>query len=554
MTKTKKQFDFKLGADPEFILTMQGKKVDAKQTMQLMLKNKPELKYNDRKGGFEVKDCGDIGWDGASSTGEVRPSPSNDPAKIVDNLKELFTAFTNHIKICDLSTLSEFSSVGGHIHLEIPKGEKWTNEKRSTVHRKLASFYLPLLIAENKTNLNLRLRQNYGSIKDFRFENKFAHEDGTPGYTMEFRCPSAEWLTTPKIAKATLSYFGVIYHEILKHPKSFAKFNDIIYKSDKQGDALQTLAIMEYDLLTNGILKKAKSYIKTFEMYEQYKDDIEYIFNAKQVIKDKQKANFNIALGWNLIPETIPKKNEIFASKKKITKIAETKDFDMLKQVMNIHYNDDTNVGLFAENLKDRVAAFNWKLKNNYFIFGMRKGIDEIISVNLKNDFLSGKKLIKKIYDNDAINNLLRKMQQKFLSDHSNGMQNTTLDFVTGKPKDIRDSTIIIGIPYSMRINENIKPFINFIWSLEKGEIKGEQILSKSLKDDTNDIPEKRGEIYKILTKINPPTQQEVVIDLGSTSLRNHERTIAQMAMEANQDTQPNCSAASFVTRVTGSF
>ena len=44
MPTEKKQFDFKIGADPEFVLTMQGRKVDAKQTIELVLKNKEEFK------------------------------------------------------------------------------------------------------------------------------------------------------------------------------------------------------------------------------------------------------------------------------------------------------------------------------------------------------------------------------------------------------------------------------------------------------------------------------------------------------------------------------
>ena len=35
MPNNKKKFDFKIGADPEFVLTMQGRKVDARQTMEL---------------------------------------------------------------------------------------------------------------------------------------------------------------------------------------------------------------------------------------------------------------------------------------------------------------------------------------------------------------------------------------------------------------------------------------------------------------------------------------------------------------------------------------
>lgn len=527
-----KNFNFRIGADPEFILTMQGRKVDAKQTMELMLKGKTGFIYNSNKGGFDIEPYGNIGWDGASSTAEVRPNAHNKPSEVTNNLREMFKAMIKHIKICDLSTISEFSSIGGHIHLEIPQGEKWSTEKKNTVHKRLTSFYLPALISENKTNLSLRLQQNYGSLKDHRIEQKFKHPDGTPGLTFEFRSPSAEWLTTPKLTEATLAYIGTIYHEILNHPKSFSKFNDLVYKNDKQGDALQALAIMEFSLLTDSILKKAHKYIKTFEMYETYKKEIEYIFNPKQIIKDKQNANFNIALGWELVGKsTVPKKTEILSSKKHIQSIANKTDFDILKRVMNIHYNDDTNVALFAETFKDRVAAFNWKLKNNYFIFGMRKGINSLVVKNLKGNYIAGKEILKTILDRDQMDKIFEKMNIKF-GNQTNLTSETTIDFVTGKPKDTRDTMITIGIPYKMRIDEDIKPFLNFIWSLEKGEIQ--EMSKKEEKNLINDLDlplEEQGEIYKILTK-QIETPQEIVMDNNSTSRNNHIRAVQEVLQE----------------------
>lgn len=531
MPKEKKQFDFKIGADPEFVLTMQGRKVDAKQTIELVLKNKEEFKKSRDGMGFEVGALGSIGWDGASSTGEIRPSAAFEPQDVTNNLGGMFKAFAKYLRICDMSTISEFSSVGGHIHLEIPKGEKWSVEKNNTIHRRMSSFYLPLLVAENKTNLNLRLKQGYGSIKDHRIENHFTYPDGTPGYTLEFRVPSAEWLTTPKLATATLAYMGVVYHEIMKHPKNFAKFNDIVYKSDKQGDALQTLAIMEFDLLTESILNKAKKYVRTFEMYETYKNEIEYIFNPKQVIKDKQKADYNIAIGWDLIGKTVPKRTEIMASKKKIQEIASIKDFDMLKDSMNVHYNDDANVSLYAEAIKDRVAAYNWKLKNSYYIFGMRKGIPVIIAKNLKDEYLTGKQIIKTRLDKDQLDRLFNKMNSKF--DNANGISRTaTLDFTTGKVKDMRETVILIGIPYEMRIKEDLKEFLNFIWLLEKGDIK-KPTKEERLKDDTCAPIEQMGEIYKILTKQTDSPQ--IIMDAGSISLNNHLRAVETVMMEEQQ-------------------
>jgi len=105
---TTKQFDFKIGTDPEFILTMQGHKVDAQQTMSLMLKQAKELRLGN--GGFDLKGHGNIGWDGASSTGEVRPNADNNPKEVVSNLYALFSILTKYIKLCDLSTISEYSS------------------------------------------------------------------------------------------------------------------------------------------------------------------------------------------------------------------------------------------------------------------------------------------------------------------------------------------------------------------------------------------------------------------------------------------------------------
>ena len=530
MPNTKKTFDFKIGADPEFILTMQGRKVDAQQTMQLMLKSKPELIPENM--GYKVKNYGNIGWDGASSTGEIRPSASNDPQEIINNIAGLFQAMTKYIKICDLSTLSEYSSVGGHIHFEQPKGESWSNEKISTIHRRLASFYLPILISENKTNLNLRLKQSYGSLKDHRIEKKFSYPDGTPGFTFEFRVPSAEWLTCPKVAKATLSYMAVIYHEILNNPKSFSKFTDLIYKSDKQGDALQSLAITEFSLLTDSILKMAKKYIRTFEMYPAYKKEIEYILNPKQVIKDKKKADYNIVRGWNLAEKTaLPKKNDILSSKKKIQEIAEKQDFDTLKRVMNITYNDDTNVANFAECLKDRVAAFNWKLKNNYYIFGMRKGIEAITVKNMKNEYLAGTENLKTILDKEYMDKLFNKMNDRFMGS-SEIRRNATIDFTTGKPKDIRESVVTIGLPYDMRVKEDVRPFLNMIWSIEKGELPIAVAKKTDLIDDRELSLDQQGTVFKILTK-KTEQPQEVVMDEGSNSLRSHERVVQDMVMEA---------------------
>lgn len=529
-----KKFNFKIGADPEFVMSTNGKKCIAKETMEIMFHNQPNLERRDH--GYYVKNHGEVGWDGAAteagmgSTGELRPSANNDPKEVVNSIEILLKELTKHIKICDLSTLSELSSIGGHIHLEIPKGEDWNNNRGRMMHKRLASFYIPLLISENKTNLKLRTKQNYGNMQDYLIKNHFTHDDGTPGYTLEFRVPSAEWLTTPKIALGTLAYMATVYNEALNNPKNFAKYNDIVYQTVEQGKALHSLAIADYNTLTEGLIKKVKKYIKTFEFYDEYKKDIEYIFNSKQVIKDKEKVNYDLILGWNLLEKTSPRKSQILASKKTIQKIAEEKDFDLLKGVMNIHYNDDKNVALFAEALKDRIAAYDWRLHNNYCLFGMRKGIEKIITKNLKGEFLTGTEIIKTKSDKTAINNLFEKMNDKF-NNYSIQKENT-IDFKTGKLKNLEETVITIGIPYSMRIKENIKDFMSIIWEIEKGITKIKN-PTRLINDSTLEANEK-GIIYQILsykTKI----RQQAVIDPGSVSLRDNKKALNTIINELIQ-------------------
>ena len=521
------KFNFTMGADPEFILTMQDQKVDARQTMELMLANQPD--FENTNDGYDIKKFGNIGWDGANSTGEIRPAPSNDPYELTKNIHALFKHTTQHIKICDILTISKFSAIGGHIHFEKPKDTKWTKKRENIIHKQIASFYLPLLISENKINLSLRLRQNYGSLKDKKVNMNFSYPNGDPGYTLEFRTPSAEWLTTPKLTTATFAYLGTIYHEIINHPQHFSKFKDLIYQTDKQGDALQTLAILEFDLLTNTILKKAQQYIKTFEMYPKYKKEIAYIFNPKQIIKDKQQINYNIMLGWNLTKTTNqPTKRDMLASKKTIQNIAEKTDFDILKKIIKIQYNDDTKVSLFVETLKDRIAAFNWKLKNEYYIFGIRKGIPTIITKNLNNQYLSGSSLIKTQLDLTKIEQLFDKMINKLNITHPT---TNTIDFITGKLQNTKKNTIIIGIPYEMRIKEDFKPFLNLIWSLEKESIQPEKIDIPQLTNDRNLPIEKKGKIFKLLTKQLEPDQQ-IIIDNDSHSLNNHLNALSSIVNE----------------------
>jgi hypothetical protein len=165
----------------------------------------------------------------------------------------------------------------------------------------------------------------------------------------------------------------------------------------------------------------------------------------------------------------------------------------------------------------------------------MRKGIPAIIAKNLKKEYLTGQKIIKTVLEKEYVDRLFEKMGTKF--NNNNGvLNNATLDFMTGKVKDMRESVIVVGIPYAMRIEENIKPFLNFIWTLEKGNIsKMNKKDETRLIDDTNLPLDQQGEIYRILTK-QTETAPEVVMDAGSHSLQNHVRALNEMINESQEN------------------
>lgn len=528
------EFPFSIGADPEFNLILQNRKVDAQQTMKIALNGKKQLKPVNM--GFQVENHGDFGWDGNAATAEIRPKPAKTPQAVVAHLKGILKAVGGHLRLFDISTLSEFGPIGGHLHFEVPKGEDWSDEKRLTLHRKMASFYLPLLLTENKISLNLRLRQGYGSLKDNRVEQRFTYPDGAVGYTYEFRCPSAEWMTTPKLATATIAYLAVIYHEILHRPRTFAKCRDVLYKNDKQGDALQTLAILEFDLLTKQMMKRIKGYLQHFEMYPHYRQEIDYLFQPKKVLQDKMAAQYNLNLGWGLTDkQRAPKKKDILASKKKFRQVAAGQNLDEIKKVMNIQANEDTNVPLFVETLKDRIAAFNWRLKNNYYVFGVRKGLDAIVARNLQGDFLAGYQLVKTACDLSSLANLFDRMEEKFqLYDSRWRLAATLLDFRTGKTKNLLTTAILIGLPYDLRVKENVKPFLELIWNLEKDHLPPAAPAVKKLVDDRRLPDSEKGLVYQVLNNLQPTAQPPVVFASPNST---HENALTQLTQEVTRQT-----------------
>lgn len=464
-----KTFRFTLGADPEFQLIFGKKRADAKRTMEKLL---PKNMQYDGNSGYKVigeKDHGNIGWDGHSSTGEIRPMYSNDPAEVVANLKALFKAAHEGMPFLDFSTLSFFAPSGGHIHFSL--NGSMGSTAVSALTKKLSSFYLPIVLSEHKLNLQARIRDGYGKINDVRVEPKGST------YTLEYRSPSAEWITTEKIAYATLCYLGVVFHEATVNSKKFAKYSDIVYKTDKQGEALHMLAIADYGALTEMIFSRVKRHIKEFELYSEFKKEIDYILNPAKVYADKEAAGFNIVKGWGLADRKQAGLNDLL-SDKKCAERAEKVDLDDMTEVSMMPYNNDANVNVFANALAGRSALFGWRPDKTYFLFGLRKGIGQYIVRSLQgNEWYKGQELVTTIGDLQAADRLHGKIADKCYERGIGNQNDNVLDPTNGKVS-AKDSVILVGIPYELRQgnlgnqSKEVKEFIKLIWEIDKGTIE----------------------------------------------------------------------------------
>lgn len=479
MPETKKKFTFKIGADPEFNILIQDRHFKAETLFKSLFNNKLEEKTQ----GFMIEGAGEIGWDGNPDTAEIRPNPAHTPEEVVANIEKLIGYIVANGPMLELSTLCDMGIVGGHIHFELPSGMENKATILANLNKKLSSFYIPLIQGEDILNMKTRTRVNYGRLIDYRVGS---HNNK---YTFEFRTPSAEWMTTKKIALSMLAYFATIYNEILHHPKNFIKCNEFIFKNQKQSEALQDLAMSNYIIIMENIKNKIKKNIKTFESYERYKEEIDFILSTDKVQKEKKKVNYNIATGWNMVSYKQPNKRTLFA--KTITTAKNRAiNLETMIKLLPLNYNPDINVGELVNALKQKIIRLNWKLKHVYYFFGLKEGIKDFIIMNKNFDFLAGQSLIKTRRDYDKIIETFQRINGRFeyLKTRRNPDANKN-----------NENYILIGIPYDVRLEIKNKSLLERIYEIEKNKLKAFKVDSINLPvmDNTKD----EGEIYKIYSK-----------------------------------------------------
>lgn len=542
MPSKPKAFPFLIGADPEMTILLQSRRVNADRIITHVYKG--QLQHDDM--GFKVGKFGIFGWDGMSSTGEIRPSPANSPKEVVNNIRELFKDFVKRGRLFDMTVLSDGASLGGHIHLELPETITRSGSSRniqtviSNIHKKLSSFYLPVMMGENRINVRMRLKMSYGKITDHRTHD---HDDGSKSY--EFRVPTAEWLATPEIAEATLAYLATVYNEIIRHPRNFAKAKGVIWKSQKQGESLQDLLLTDFTVIGDAILDKMKKFVRTFEFYSQYKSQIEFIFQPKKVIETKEKTRYNINQGWKLDTAAQPTKR-LLVNEKQLKIACQKIDVETLAKYVPITYNSDDYVESFVRAIKNRVIAYNWKLGRTYFFYGLRKGIDDFIVTDKNFGFYHGHKQIKTQRDLNTIRDSWERMNQKF---PVNGIFDSEED-----QKKTKSRYTLVGIPYQLRIEENHRSLIELICELEK-KIVPKTVTPNELPARLPNLPdpESYGPIWVACNLTEESQIEEAVIGDDARAQNARMAVQEEISQEENVMTSPIPEGAShdFASEIT---
>ena len=241
----------------------------------------------------------------------------------------------------------------------------------------------------------------------------------------------------------------------------------------------------------DGFKKAIKNAIQNFELYEPFKTEIDYMFQSTQILKDKEKVNYNIIKGWGLDKAKPKITKALILSDKTTTEKQKIIDIDTLSEIIPILYNNDTNIAYFSKELRKKLCALKWTLKNKYFFYGLRAGMKDFIVHNSSKQIIYHGEQIKSKKELHYLKDELFNRIQKKLT------QNNII--INAKEK-----YTFVGIPFKMRKDKNLKPFITMIYNIETGKIKAPNIKEFTKKQ--------KGPITKYyIEKDNEPQKKKVI-------------------------------------------
>jgi len=466
--KVKTTLPFYIGSDPEYLLFYGKRGLNAKHMIQNFFQNGD---YSPTSAGFLIPSVGDFGWDGASSTGELRPDASKDIRKHVDFLRKMLKTINKELPFVDISTLSIGSPIGGHIHVDSwihadPELFSSAMDSLNTQGKKIrnradkimSTYLLPIVASDHRISAMARLQGSYGKLNDFKYETK------TNSVTAEIRGLTAEWLTTPEIAYATLAYVATVWHEISINHEKLNKLKFIL-RHQSHCDSVHRLLLSDYDVVSGALAKEIKKSVKEFALYPQFKKEIDFILNPKKVYETKEKAGWNINKGWGFTTKFPKITKRSLMTNDAVRAVLAKENVPNIERSFAVNYNDDYNVSLFAKAISERVATLHWPLKNTYALFGFRKGVEGLTAYQGNGNYYAMSSNQPKAKTIETTELMYRRLAEQ------NTYGSARINPKTGRTIGKESETIVIGLPYDIRATDNIAPMIELIWKIEKGQL-----------------------------------------------------------------------------------
>lgn len=485
-----KQFEFSIGSDPELQLLRQGVQISAEEAITCMF----QTDYRKNGMGYEIGDAGVVGWDGASTPAELRPNPTNNPAEATRYIGTLLAELHRKLPGIDITTLSLNCRVGGHIQLDFPNKLLKNEKVRNRIELLMATFVLPLFCSDHPMSSQYR-RTNYGDADDFRVEerNRETHLN-----TFEVRGFSAEWLVSPKLTMATLSYIAVVWEEILKNHEHLIKHCDV-FKTSAQISGVQDAVLSNYRPVQDMVLRKIHRMIRTFSRYSDFKSEIDFILCPRRVIAHKQALKWLPKNGWKLEEPKQATKKQWLSLRADVLPPLGNPDF--VDRTYGVPYNDDLNIKAIMQLLARRTFAHNLNLTHRYFFFGLKKGMDTHLVATIEASRDTQKiQLLQKpssLTYKDSLKTA-KKMGERVLGRFSSSTAQR-FDASTARIVPVTHHSLLIGIPYEARkaikdTESALKPFyaiMQLIWNLEHGlmqpiqpgpeEAEAEKVMAEAL-------------------------------------------------------------------------
>ena len=293
-----KSFPLTVGADPEFA-------VYHPTTHQFISANNILMDEDYRE---------EIGLDGNSDTGELRPKPQSNPLALAKEIKRLvrmivFNSEYVNLRKNNLHASSEHLALGGHIHfghslLQRPrmpsrtseqirrntsqslseensyfaKERDWT-EKLTTINKCLdLTIGFPLMFLEKENYSKQRKNRGYGRLKDWRVQP----------HGFEYRTPPS-FIAEEKLTQAilTIAYSTVFENLFYNWLPPFRMTNITGFETCYQEN---------FSMILKPYLKLCYKNIKELTGYHLWKDHFQYLF--RNASREKEILTTEIKSGW----------------------------------------------------------------------------------------------------------------------------------------------------------------------------------------------------------------------------------------------------------------